>query len=311
MTHRGKVFLTGGAGMVGRNLQDHPAAAQWLILAPRSSELDLNDAKAVQTYIDRHQPDLVIHGAGRVGGIQANIAQPVAFLEQNVTLGRNVIMAARTVGVPRLINLASTCMYPFAAPNPLTEDMILSGPLEPTNEGYALAKIIAMRLCDYIRTEDPAAEYKTLIPCNLYGPYDKFDPKNSHLLPAIIHKVHQATQEGSETVEIWGDGTARREFMYAPDLADAIWKAVDDMTALPGALNIGLGFDHSINDYYDAVAKVIGWQGRFTHDTSRPVGMKQKLCSTKRQTDWGWAPPTSLEDGVSQTYKYYLERVAS
>lgn len=311
MTHSGKVFLTGGAGMVGRNLQDHPATAQWSILAPRSSELDLNDAKAVQTYIDWHQPDLVIHGAGRVGGIQANIEQPVAFLEQNVTIGRNVIMAARTVGVPRLINLASTCMYPFAAPNPLTEDMILSGPLEPTNEGYALAKIMAMRLCDYIRIEDPAAEYKTLIPCNLYGPYDKFDPKNSHLLPAIIHKVHQAKQEGRETVEIWGDGTARREFMYAPDLADAIWKAVDDMTALPGALNIGVGFDHSINDYYDAVAKVIGWQGRFTHDTSRPIGMKQKLCSTKRQTDWGWSPPTSLADGIARTYAYYFERVAS
>ena len=307
MGSKGKMLLTGGGGMVGRNIQDHACAAAWDILAPRSAELDLTDANAVAAFINAHKPDLVIHAAGRVGGIQANMAHPVAFLEENVAMGRNVIMGARQAGVGALINLASTCMYPAQAENPLSEEMILTGPLEPTNEGYALAKIMAMRLCDYIRHEDAAAQYKTLIPCNLYGPYDKFDPKNSHLLPAIIHKVHQAKLTGDATVEIWGDGTARREFMYAGDLADAVWKAVENPGGLPGAMNIGLGHDHSINDYYATVADVIGWKGAFTHDLSRPVGMKQKLCSTARQTDWGWSAPTTLRDGISQTYRHYLE----
>jgi GDP-L-fucose synthase len=304
---KGTLLLTGGGGMVGRNICDHARASDWTILAPRSSELDLTDADAVGGYMADHTPDLVIHAAGRVGGIQANMANPVSFLEENTAMGRNVIMGARQAGVGTLINLASTCMYPAQAENPLREEMILTGPLEPTNEGYALAKIMAMRLCDYIRVEDADAQYKTLIPCNLFGPYDKFDPKNSHLLPAIIHKVHQAKLNGEVEVEIWGDGTARREFMYAGDLADAVWKAVGDPLVLPGAMNVGLGHDHSINDYYATVADVIGWRGSFTHDLTRPVGMKQKLCDITRQTDWGWAAPTSLRNGIAQTYRHYLE----
>ena len=307
MGSKGKLLLTGSGGMVGRNICDHARASDWTILAPRSSVLDLTDAYAVGGYMADHTPDLVIHAAGRVGGIQANMANPVSFLEENTAMGRNVIMGARQAGVGTLINLASTCMYPAQAENPLREEMILTGPLEPTNEGYALAKIMAMRLCDYIRVEDADAQYKTLIPCNLFGPYDKFDPKNSHLLPAIIHKVHQAKLNGEAEVEIWGDGTARREFMYAGDLADAVWKAVGDPLVLPGAMNVGLGHDHSINDYYATVADVIGWRGSFTHDLTRPVGMKQKLCDITRQTDWGWAAPTSLRDGIAQTYRHYLE----
>lgn len=311
MGSNGTMLLTGGGGMVGRNVQDHASARNWTIFAPRSVELDLTDADAVDAYMSDLRPELVVHAAGRVGGIQANMASPVAFLEENMAIGRNVIMGARKAGVGTVINLASTCMYPAQAENPLREEMILTGPLEPTNEGYALAKIMAMRLCDYIRQEDTVAQYKTLIPCNLYGPYDKFDPKNSHLLPAIIYKVHQAKLNNEAEVEIWGDGTARREFMYAGDLADAIWKAVEDSAALPGAMNIGLGIDHSINEYYATVADVIGWQGSFTHDLSRPVGMKQKLCSTERQIKWGWTAPTSLHDGIAQTYHHYLEHHAT
>ena len=307
----GTLLLTGGGGMVGRNLQAHDAAADWTVLAPRSAELDLTDADAVAAYMESHKPDMVIHAAGRVGGIQANMAHPVAFLEENIAIGRNVIMAARQAGVQKLINLASTCMYPAAAPNPLREEMILTGPLEPTNEGYAIAKIMAMKLCDYVRAEDASAQYKTLIPCNLYGLHDKFDPNHSHLLPAIIHKVHQAKVNNAPTVEIWGDGTARREFMFAGDLADAVWKAAGDLDALPGAMNVGLGHDHSINDYYATVAEVIGWQGAFTHDLDRPVGMKRKLCDTTRQTAWGWQAPTSLRDGIAATYRHYLEHHAT
>ncbi|MEO0771595.1 MAG: GDP-L-fucose synthase [Pseudomonadota bacterium] len=303
----GTLFLTGGSGMVGRNIQDHPGAGDWTILAPSSRELDLMDAGAVERFIAEHQPDLIVHSAGRVGGIRANMAEPVAFLDQNVMIGRNVIMGARKARVKRLINLGSTCIYPRAAPNPLREEMMLTGELEPTNEGYAIAKIFALRLCEYIRREDPGFLYKTLIPCNLFGAYDKFDPKNSHLLPAIIHKVHEAMKAGEDTVEIWGDGTARREFMYSADLADAVFRAADDLNAIPDLMNIGVGHDHTINDYYETVARVIGWDGTFTHDLTKPVGMMQKLCDTSRQTAWGWQPQTSLEDGIKHTYRHYLE----
>ena len=305
------LLLTGGSGMVGRNILEHPSANAWTVLAPGSGELDLTDANAVNAYLSSKSPDVVVHAAGQVGGIQANMANPVAFLERNTAMGRNVIMAAYNAGVRQFLNLASTCMYPRAAENPLREEMILTGELEPTNEGYALAKIMATRLCQYIQREDETAQYKTLIPCNLFGRHDKFDPKNSHLLPAIIHKVHQAKINGEKTVEIWGDGTARREFMYAGDLADAVLRAASDIENFPELMNCGLGHDHSINEYYQTVAEVIGWQGEFVHDLSKPVGMKQKLCSTERQTKWGWSAPTSLKEGITATYNFYLKEANS
>ena len=303
----GKLFLTGGSGMVGRNVQDHAAAAKWQIVAPSSRELDLMNSAAVAEFIKAEQPDLIVHSAGKVGGIRANMAEPVAFLDRNITIGRNVIMGAYEAGVKRFINLGSTCIYPRAAANPLSEDLLLTGELEPTNEGYAIAKIFALRLCQYIRREDPTFQYKTLIPCNLFGPYDKFDPNVSHLLPAIIQKVHDAKLAGDPTVEIWGDGMARREFMYSADLADAIFRAADDIENIPDLMNVGVGHDHSINDFYATVARVIGWQGSFTHDLSKPTGMARKLSDTSRQTAWRWQPQTSLEDGITKTYQYYLE----
>ena len=303
-----RLFLTGGSGMVGQNIQAHDSAKNWDILAPSSAELDLTDPQAVCAYIKVHKPDLVVHAAGRVGGIQANMAQPVGYLDINNVIGRNVIMGTWSEGVRNLINLGSTCMYPAAAPNPLTEDMILTGPLEKTNEGYALAKIMAMRLCEYINREDPTARFKTLIPCNLFGPHDKFDPKHSHLLPAIIHKVHQAKISGAPNVEIWGNGKARREFMYALDLADTVLRAASDIENCPELINIGVGHDFTINEYYSEVADVIDWQGKFTHDLTRPVGMKQKLCDVCRAAEWGWSAPTSLRVGIEETYKFYCER---
>lgn len=305
MAHR--LLLTGGSGMVGRNVQAHVAADNWDIIAPNSKELDLTDAKAVKAFVSDAAPDVIVHAAGKVGGISANIAEPVAFLDRNISIGRNVIMAGYEANVQKLINLGSTCIYPRSAPNPLTEDMILTGELEPTNEGYAISKIMALRLCQYIRREDPSFQYKTLIPCNLYGPFDKFDPKNSHLIPAIIHKVHTAKTSGSTDVEVWGDGKARREFMYAPDLAGLIFKVANDIETMPDLMNAGVGTDHSINDFYRTVARVMGFDANFVHDLSKPTGMAQKLCSTSQQSNWGWQPQTSLEDGIAQTYQFYLE----
>ena len=302
-----KVLLTGGRGMVGRAIQEHPEAARHEIVAPKSSELDLTDRAMVLKRMASEKPDMVIHAAGRVGGIQANMADPAAFLVENMEMGFNVVRAAQTVGVPQLLNLGSSCMYPHDAPNPLHEDSLGKGELEPTNEGYGLAKLAVARLCDFV-SRGEGASYKTLIPCNLYGLYDKFDPKVSHLVPAIIRKVNDAKHSGSGTVEIWGDGTARREFMYSGDLADGVWRAVDRFGALPGVMNIGLGHDHSINEYYAEVAKVIGWAGTFTHDLSRPAGMKQKLMAVDRQKAFGWAPKTTLQEGIAQTYAFFLEQ---
>ncbi len=293
--------------MVGRNIQEHPGAAIWEILAPSSKELDLTDFRATREFFIKHRPDHVVHSAGRVGGIQANMAHPVDFLVTNADIGRNVLLAAREAGVVRLINLASSCMYPRNAPNPLAESLILQGELEPTNEGYALAKIFATRLCEYINRENPEVHYKTLIPCNLYGRHDKFEPHHSHLIPAIIHKLHLAKVESLAEVEIWGDGTARREFMYAGDLADAVLRVLDSFDDLPDLMNIGLGEDYSINEYYAIAAEVVGWHGRFVHDLRKPVGMKQKLVDIQRQQAWGWTPSTPLKVGIEKSYHYYLQ----
>lgn len=306
-----RVWITGGAGMVGRSLRDHPAAAGWAVLAPPRAELDLTDAAAVARWIDRHRPDAVVHAAGRVGGIAANIAHPVAFLTENLAIGQAVILGAWRAGVRVLINLASTCIYPRDRDGALTEDMILTGPLEPTNEGYALAKIAALRLCDYIRAEDPGAQFKTLIPCNLYGPHEAFDPATAHLVPAALMKVHAAKVAGAGTVEIWGDGTARREFLYAGDLAGAVWRALEAPGSLPGAMNIGTGTDHSVDDYYRIAAEVVGWQGRFVHDPTRPVGMRRKLSDIARATAWGWRAGTPLSEGMARTYAAYRARIAA
>ena len=302
-----RILLTGGGGMVGRNLLEHPSIGEFEIIAPRSSELDLRDISAVKSFLQAHKPDMVIHAAGKVGGIQANMREPVGFLVDNLDMGRNIVMAAHQAGIKRLINLGSSCMYPRNHNEPLEEEMVLKGELEPTNEGYALAKVVTARLCDYIAREDAAYQYKTLIPCNIYGRFDKFDPAHSHLVPAIIHKVHQAKQNGQELVEIWGDGTARREFMYAGDLSDAIMRAVSNFDTLPSYMNVGLGHDHTINEYYQAASEVMGYTGGFAHDLSKPVGMARKLVSVEKQQNWGWSARHKLREGIEQTYNYYLK----
>lgn len=302
-----KVLLTGGSGMVGSNVLEHPGIGEFDVLSPRRSELDICDFAAVQAYLRKHKPDIVIHAAGKVGGIQANMREPVGFLMDNLDMGRNIVWASRKAGIRRLINLGSSCMYPRNHNEPLLEEMVLKGELEPTNEGYALAKVVTARLCKYLMCEDPSYQYKTLIPCNIYGRYDKFDPVHSHLVPAIIHKMHQAKQSGQQAVEIWGDGTARREFMYAGDLADAIVRAIRVFDSLPSLMNVGLGYDYTIKEYYEVASSVIGYTGIFVHDLDKPVGMSRKLLDVARQQAWGWKAWSNLHEGIEKTYEYYLK----
>jgi GDP-L-fucose synthase len=305
-----RILLTGGSGMVGQNLQAHSFAQSCEVLAPSSRALDLTDKHAVLAYIEDNQPDVVIHAAGQVGGIQANMADPVGFLVNNSLMGLHVINSAYQVGVKHCVNLASSCMYPRSAPNPLNEEQILTGELEPTNEGYALAKITATRLCQYINRMDHDVQYLTLIPCNLYGRHDKFEPAHSHMIPAVIRKIHEACEQGADMVEIWGDGEARREFMYVEDLADCVFEVIAQITAgksMPDLMNVGLGTDYSINEYYQVVADVVGYKGRFEHDLSKPVGMRQKLIDSSRINALGWRAKTPLADGIAKTYQFFLE----
>jgi len=309
---KSKIILFGASGMVGQNILEHALVNKYQFLYPSRKELDLTNADATYAYIKKNNPKIIIHAAGRVGGIQANISNPVDFLVTNVDIGRNIILASYKAGVPRLINIASSCMYPRNAINPLNENLILKGELEPSNEGYALAKIFATRLCEYINLENKLnskfkVRYKTLIPCNLYGRYDKFNVKNSHLVAAIIDKIHRAKVRRSKKIDIWGDGTARREFMYAGDLASAIFQSLNDFNKIPDLINIGTGYDYSINEYYNIVAKVIGWKGRFVYKTNKPVGMMQKLVDITRQRQWGWMPSTPLISGIKKTYEFYLQ----
>jgi len=303
-----KILLTGGRGMVGRNILEQAEKRGAEVHAPTSEVLDLTNAAKTAEFVQSLQPSIIVHAAGRVGGIQANIREPVRFLTENWSMGENIVRAARAAGVKRLINLGSSCMYPRGHMDPLKEDMVLGGPFEPTNEGYAIAKCAVARLCDYVTREDGEYQYKTLIPCNLYGRFDKFDPAVSHMIPAVIHKLHSAKESGAEAVDIWGDGNARREFMFAEDLAEAIFFALDHFEALPALTNIGLGYDYTINEYYAASAEVIGFNGSFVHDLSKPVGMARKLLDVTRQTELGWVPRTKLHDGIRKTYDYYLSK---
>ena len=302
-----RVLLLGAAGMVGRNIAEHAGARGWDLLRPTRADLDLERQDAVSAFMRDVRPAVVIHAAGLVGGIHANMARPVDFLVRNIDMGRNVIMGAHASGVPRLINLGSSCMYPRAGQHPWREDQVLSGELEPSNEGYALAKIFSTRLCMYLRQQEPGLNYQTLIPCNLYGRYDHFEAERSHLVAAALLKLHRAKLARAPTVEIWGDGTARREFMDAADLADAVVQLVDGGRDAPALMNIGWGHDHAVNDYYAAAARAVGWQGDFTHDLSRPVGMQRKLVDVTRQSAWGWSPQRSLDEGMASTYAYLLQ----
>ncbi len=302
-----KILLTGATGMVGQCILEDKRFQSFEVLAPTRSELNLFNYDDVYRYINNMNPEFVIHCAGRVGGIQANVASPVDFLIENLDLNRNVILASYKARVKKLINFGSSCMYPRNAENPLTEDMILTGELEPTNEGYALAKITAQRLCTYINKEDSDYKYKTIIPCNLFGRFDKFDVKSSHLIPAIIRKLHEAKIKQLAEVEIWGDGLARREFMFAGDVVDCVYKAVTEFETMPSLMNVGTGMDHSVNAYYEAAAEVVGYTGKYWHDLTKPVGMKQKLTSVHRAKMWGWQSQTTLLEGLTKTYSYFLD----
>ena len=302
-----RVLLWGSTGLVGRNIQEHRSYSDYLFFCPKRSEVDLLNMDQTMSYVRRIEPDIIIHTAGLVGGIVANINNPIPFFFDNAQMGLNVIKSSVDSHIPRLINLASSCMYRNDSELPLGEDQLFEGPLEPTNEGYALSKILSTKFCKFVNQEQLSINYKTLIPCNLYGRFDKFEPERSHLVPGIIEKIHKAKKEGLSEVTIWGSGSAKREFMYASDLADAIYYCVKNYDNTPSIINIGTGDDHTILEYYQSVASVLDWNGTFVFDKSKPEGMRRKLLDISLQKKWGWKPETHLKAGIASSYQYFLE----
>jgi GDP-L-fucose synthase len=292
--------------MVGRNFREHPSSGSHTVVAPNRQEVDFANPLAASLCVAEVRPDIIVHAAGKVAGIAGNLAEPTEFFLQNLHLGINVVESGLRAGVRRVINLGSSCIYPRGFSEPLTEEMLLKGELEPSNEGYALAKIAIARLCAYVSRQYPNFSYKTLIPCNLYGRFDNFDAFSSHMMAAAIRKIHEAKTSSSPTVTIWGDGTARREFLYAGDLADCLHRAIESFESLPNVMNVGVGTDRSVLEYYGLVADVLGYHGSFVFDQYKPAGMQRKLLDVTLSRKWGWVAKTPLAAGIRQTYDYFL-----
>ena len=279
-------------------------------LTPTHMELDLEDRNIVKNYFARNKVDAVIHAAARVGGIQDNINFPYEYLNSNLRIDDSVLSAARSNNVSRLIYIGSTCMYPRNLDHPMNESDILTGELETTNEGYALAKIVGAKTVSIVAQEKGFA-WRTLIPSNMYGPGDHFETGRSHLISAIILKVFEATNDDSNILKMWGDGSARREFTFVDDVAKFILDSLPKLDELPLLMNIGVGSDYSILEFYKTICQLMKFDGEIVPDLSKPEGMKSKLCDSSLARAYGWKPSTTIEQGLLQTIDYFQTEMSA
>ena len=301
-----KVFLTGGRGMLGRHLMTELELLGHQVAAPNSSELDLRDSLATSTFIERTEPDAVIHAAAVVGGIQANIDGGGRFLTENLEIDHSVIFGAKNLGVKNFIYIGSSCMYPANRMEPLQVSDILSGPLEPTNASYALAKISGAKAVEAIDSIE-GFNWKTLIASNLYGPGDHFEPGRSHLLAAIISKVQAAKEEKSAQIVMWGDGKVRREFTYVIDFAKWVGASISNLQNFPSLVNVGCGDDFTVQEFYEMVMRELGFEGELVADLSKPNGNRRKLMDSSVARSLGWNPSTTISKGIVETNRWLLE----
>jgi len=302
-----KIYVAGHRGMVGsaivRKLQREGFNT---IIGREFSQLDLRNQEAVKSFFEAEKPDVVFLAAAKVGGIVANNTYRAEFLYDNLMIQSNIIHHAYTSGVKKLLFLGSSCIYPKLAPQPLREDALLTGLLEPTNEPYAIAKIAGIKMCDAYRAQY-GSDFISVMPTNLYGPNDNYDLKNSHVLPALIRKFHEAKMAGAEKVEIWGTGSPLREFMHVNDLADACFFLMQNYSE-PGFVNIGVGTDISIKDLALLIRKIVGFKGELQFDTSKPDGTPRKLMDVSRLMALGFKAKIGLEDGIRAVYEEYQKR---
>ena len=302
-----RIHVAGHRGMVGAAIVRalHARGFENLLLRTHS-ELDLGNAVAVREFYEREKPEVVIVAAARVGGIHANNTYPAEFLHENLAIAHNTIHEAWTHGVKRLLFLGSSCIYPRQAPQPMTEECLLTSQLEPTNEAYAIAKITGLKLCQYYRKQYGAL-FHSAMPTNLYGPGDNYHPENSHVLPALIRRFHEAVQSGASTVTLWGTGIARREFLHADDLAEGLL-AILAMENPPDWINAGYGSDVTIRELAELIARVTGFEGDLAWDSSKPDGTPRKLMDSSKLLATGWRPKYTLESGIKNTYAEFLSR---
>jgi GDP-L-fucose synthase len=318
-----KIYVAGHRGMVGgaivRQLQTRKDAGEALELITRThAELDLTEQSAVRAFMHDVRPDVVVLAAAKVGGIHANNTYPADYIYQNLMIECNVIHQAYESGVTLLLQLGSSCIYPHAVPQPMPEDALLTGTLEPTNEPYAIAKIAGIKLCESYNRQH-GTDYRSVMPSNLYGPGDNFHPENSHVMPALIRRFHEASRDGLEEVVIWGSGKPAREFLHVDDMAEASLFVLDLSKAAYKAntdpmlshINVGTGSDLSILELAHMVARVTGFRGKIVTDPSKPDGTMRKLMDVSRLARMGWQARISLERGLEETYRWYLANGAT
>ena len=304
-----RIYVAGHGGLVGSALVRRLTSGGYTgLVTRRRAELDLEDAGAVARFFEAERPEYVVLAAAKVGGILANSTYPADFLRANLAIELNVIDAARRAGVAKLLFLGSSCIYPKLAPQPIKEESLLTGPLEPTNDAYAIAKIAGIKLCEAYN-QQYGTRFLSVMPTNLYGPGDNFDLAGSHVLPALIRKFHEAKVQGAASVSVWGSGSPRREFLHVDDMADAcvfLMERYDDTQML----NVGTGEDVTIAETAALVRDVVGFEGEIVYDRSKPDGTPRKLLDVSRLRALGWSPRIPLADGVRATYEWFLEHVA-
>jgi GDP-L-fucose synthase len=309
ITKHSKIYVAGHRGLVGSALvRALQTRGYERILLRSRAELDLTRQEAVQAFFERERPDAVILAAARVGGIHANNSRPAEFIRDNLLIQDHVIDAAQRSGVEKFVFLGSSCIYPKLAEQPIREDSLLSGPLEPTNEWYAIAKIAGVKLCQALRREY-GFNAICLMPTNLYGPGDNFDLQQAHVLPALLRRIHEAKVRRSTSVTVWGSGAPRREFLHVDDLADAVLYLLHEYDGEP-IVNIGWGKDISILELAELLVSVIDYNGQLLFDSTKPDGTPRKLLDVGRLTGLGWAPTIALREGVRSTYAWFTEHLS-
>ena len=302
-----KILITGSKGMLAKNIIDDSRFKRFKLLKLSRENFNLKDNKKLIKFLKKFRPDLIIHCAAKVGGIGDNFNNNLTYLRENVEINNSVILSAKEAGIKKFINFGSSCMYPITAKKPLKENSISINDLEKTNVGYALSKIISLETCKIVN-KDNKFSYKTIIPCNLYGPHDNFNLEKGHMLQSAIKKIYTAKRKKLTSIEMWGSGNAKREFMYIKDLVDFILILINKFNKSPDIINVGTGKEYSINKYYQSILEILNFNPKIIRLKNKPEGQMSKVLNIKVSKKLGWINNTGLKEGIRKTLKYYITK---